>query len=70
MALWLSGSNIAAALQASAPLVQWLQCSMVKRPLNFPLAMWAAVLDMQQETFSQKQYKPCVVVSGTYDVDL
>ena len=40
---WLSGSNTAAALQASAPLVQRLQCSMMKQPLN----------DMKQGKFSQ-----------------
>ena len=41
---WLSSSNTTAALQARAPLVQWLQCSMVTQPLNVPLAMWTAVL--------------------------
>ena len=38
------------ALQASAPLVQRLQCSMVTQPLNFPLG---AVLGMKQDKFSQ-----------------
>ena len=47
---WLSGSNTGASLQAWAPLIQCLQCSMLTQPFNFPLTMWTALLDMKQGT--------------------